>query len=231
MDCESFVRERIGNEALRLLERSASPQQHGDAMYQLGEVLAARLMGTMPAPGGKKVCLVSTAEDADYLARGVYDSLRNAGLNVYFVCMWNHRDTLYPGGVSVAPIIRQFHQPGFESCEEVVVLKSVILGACVVKTNITALLARMKPRVIHVMAPVIHAEAQESLRHEFPAKWSSKFRFHYLACDQQTDGDGNLSPGIGGNVYHRLGFAGQDDKNQHLPRMVRMLLNSSSELP
>jgi hypothetical protein len=28
-------------------------------------------------------------------------------------------------------------------------------------------------------------------------------------------------PGIGGSVYERLGFSGQDDKNRYIPQIVK----------
>jgi len=67
----------------------------------------------------------------------------------------------------------------------------------------------------------MHKDAQEKLNREFPAIISDKFNYIYFAVDDEKDSDENLVPGIGGNVYQRLGFKDQNDKNKFIPKLVK----------
>jgi len=49
---------------------------------------------------------------------------------------------------------------------------------------------------------------------------SNKFDFTFLAKDEERDASGEVIPGIGGNVYHLLGFKDQRSKNRYTPRVV-----------
>ncbi|MEZ5672296.1 MAG: hypothetical protein R3E08_07865 [Thiotrichaceae bacterium] len=49
-----------------------------------------------------------------------------------------------------------------------IIVKSVISGACVVKTNLTYLIQDIEPESIFVVSPVIHVQAPEKLAKEFP---------------------------------------------------------------
>jgi hypothetical protein len=194
-------------------------------MYDIGTLLADKLLAENKFEMESKVCLVSTVEDADFLSKGIYDVLKRAGLDLYFICMWNQREKVFAGGVTVAPIIRSFEQPGFEECEEMIVVKSIISGSCVVKTNITALFNRVQPRRILVVAPVMHKDSEKNLLKEFPASYSRKFDFKFFAKDSfRDDTTGEIKPGIGGNVYQRLGFSDQNDKNKYYPKLVKEFL-------
>ena len=43
----------------------------------------------------------------------------------------------------------------------------------------------------------------------------------YLAEDDVKTPEGIIVPGIGGEVYARLGFGSQDDKNRSTPELVK----------
>jgi hypothetical protein len=58
----------------------------------------------------------------------------------------------------------------------------------------------------------MYQEAQEKLRNAFEKSIYDKFQFFYFAKDDQRTAKGEVIPGIGGSVYDRLGFQGQDDK-------------------
>ncbi|MBF8787643.1 MULTISPECIES: hypothetical protein [Pseudomonas] len=194
-------------------------------MYDIGALLAEKLLAEKKLETSSKICLVSTVEDADFLSKGIYDVLKGRGFNMFFICMWNQREKVFDGGVTVAPIIRTFEQPGFEECDEMIVVKSIISGSCVVKTNITALFGKVQPEKIHVVAPVMHADSEKNLLKEFPATYSRKFDFQFFAKDSFRDNStGEIKPGIGGNVYQRLGFADQRDKNRYYPKVVKEFL-------
>ena len=74
---------------------------------------------------------------------------------------------------------------------------------------------------------MIHVVSQKKLNREFPPSISKKFVYTYLAKDVlRNNNTGEISPGIGGNVYEKLGFRGQLDKNKHLPDIVQERLFS-----
>ncbi|WP_024666715.1 hypothetical protein [Pseudomonas syringae] len=210
-----------------LLDASHPPKTYQEIMYRIGRFLAEKLYQEHKISSRSKVCIVSTVEDADFLSKGVYDILSEKGQEIYFVCLWNQRERMYDGGVTVAPIIRKFAQPGYESAEEMIVVKSIISGSCVVKTNITALFDKIHPKKIHVVSPVMHEDSARKLLKEFPSNYAELFDFEFLAKDSERNNiTGEVSPGIGGNVYERLGFASQSDKNQYWPKLVKSMLHA-----
>ncbi|WP_206669297.1 hypothetical protein [Microcystis aeruginosa] len=81
--------------------------------------------------------------------------------------------------------------------------------------------SKINPNKILIVAPVMYINAEEKLKIEFKPKISNKFEFIYFAKDDQRTSDGEVIPGIGGSVYERLGFQGQDDKNTYIPELVR----------
>jgi hypothetical protein len=101
------------------------------------------------------------------------------------------------------------------------VVKSVIFGACVVRTNLENLIQKIDPQEILIVAPVIYHQAKQSLAESFNPDLANKFQFFYFAEDDDCNEQGELVPGIGGSIYNRLGFAGQDEKNQYLPQLVK----------
>lgn len=210
-----------------LLDTSHTPKAYQDTMYHIGRLLAEKLYEEHKISSKSKVCIVSTVEDADFLSKGVYDALSEKGQELYFVCVWNQRERMYDGGITVAPIIRKFAQPGYENAEEMIVVKSIISGSCVVKTNITALLDKIRPKKIHVVSPVMHVDSARKLLKEFPSNYSELFDFEFLAKDRERDNStGEVKPGVGGNVYERLGFTNQSDKNQYWPKLVKSMLHA-----
>ncbi|VVO11467.1 hypothetical protein [Pseudomonas fluorescens] len=209
-----------------LLDASSPPKAYQDTMYRIGRLLAEKLYEEHKLSSKSKVCIVSTVEDADFLSKGVYDTLSEKGQELYFVCVWNQRESMFDGGTTVAPIIRKFMQPGYENSDEMIVVKSIISGSCVVKTNITALFDKIRPKKIHVVSPVMHEDSAMKLLREFPSNYSELFDFEFLAKDRERNNNtGEVSPGIGGNVYERLGFANQADKNKYWPKLVRSMLH------
>jgi hypothetical protein len=80
----------------------------------------------------------------------------------------------------------------------------------------------MRPKKILIVAPVIYHQATEKLKSEFESSVYEKFRFLYFAEDDERTSTGEVIPGIGGIVYDRLGFQGQDGKNRHTPELVKV---------
>lgn len=204
----------------KLLEDNISASDYQKAMTTIGHHLGMSLSKALNV-NNKTYCVVVTAEDADNLAEGIIQSLKNSGANIFLVCLWNDRMTS-PEGITSAPIQKKYYEPGFENSDELIIVKSIIASSCVVRTNITELIDKVSPKKIHIVSPVIHLSSKSLLEAEFPSTISEKFDYTYLAQDQAIDKDtGFLLPGIGGNVYQKLGFKNQTDKNMYVPELVK----------
>ncbi|MEJ2415492.1 MAG: hypothetical protein P8Y45_00860 [Exilibacterium sp.] len=209
----------------RLLESDISAGDYRETMFKIGCHLGQSLSQLVERD--KKYCVVSTVEDADYLAKGIIDVLRKKASTIFLVCLWNQRSTVEETNTSIAPIYNRFYQAGYEQADDFIVVKSIISGSCVVKTNITEIFQRVQPKAIHVVAPVMHIESEFKLRSEFPERISSRFDFTYIAQDSIRDeASGEVSPGLGGNVYEKLGFIDQSDKNSYFPEIVKERLSA-----
>lgn len=206
-----------------LINPSTVPNAYRTAMKDLGSELADDvLMKNFNSVSDGSYTLAVTAEDADYLAEGFKQQLTKQQKDVYVTCFWNNHKPI-PGG-SIAPVVHQFKQPGYENSSTLVVMKSIISGSCVVKTNLLSLYNEMKPKRVFIVAPVMHSKAEEKLRNEFPRSFSSKFEFIWLAKDSERTNDGTVLPGIGGNVYERLGLAGMPATHKFMPNTIKHLL-------
>lgn len=205
----------IGKENLSLLaDDSTDIETYSNALYLIGKELGVVLA---PKIKNNKICIACTVEDADFLAKGIIDSLSRYTSHISLACFWNQRRQ----ELSIAPIIKKYLEPSASHANTVVIVKSVISGACVVKTNLTNLIQDISPDSIFVVSPVMHIDAQEKLDREFPRTISKKFTYIYFAIDDERQEDGNLIPGVGGNVYQRLGFKNQDEKNKSIPELVK----------
>jgi hypothetical protein len=203
-----------------LADCNTAVEDYRAAMLLLGQELGNNIVGKIHSPDAK-IYLACTAEDADFLAVGIVGSLEAQGLSPKLACFWNQRTT--PFGVSdiqVAPIIKKYREPFDSQTDILIVVKSIISGACVVKTNLRNLIQDITPQSIIIAAPVIYAGAEEKLKNEFDRSVYEKFDFLYFAKDDERKDDGEVVPGVGGMVYDRLGFDGQDDKNRYMPKIV-----------
>lgn len=206
-----------------LIAPDVAVDDYQKAMYQLGLILADELRPNLDP--NASYCIASTAEDADFLSKGILEGLKDSVSTMKLACFWNYHSSPLPGGESTAPIIRKFIETGAESCDHLIIAKSVISGSCVVKTNITSLIETMTPNQIYVVAPVMHTDAQSKLRKEFPEQVADKFQFETLAIDSIRDSETHeVVPGIGGDVYQHLGFMSQKHKNQFTPSVVTQRL-------
>lgn len=208
-----------------LSDRASSHSAYQDAMRSLGRQLADQITAKLPGDSSPLVFVACTVEDADFLARGVIEELAVRGVaedSLRLACFWNERAKTFNGSaervLDVSPVRKQYREEGDVRDAVVVVVKSVISGACVVKTNLAALLNDVTPRHVYVAAPVMFEGAEERLSREFPTTISERFEYITFAVDTERDEEENLVPGIGGSVYERLGF---DDKNAHVPAIVR----------
>lgn len=202
-----------------LLVSDVSVSRYRELMFKLGQSLSDNLSARLHLD--QSYCVASTAEDADFLSKGLIENLLGKVSDVKLACFWNHHSTPITGAPSTAPIIRKFIESGAQSADNLIIVKSIISGSCVVKTNLTALIDSMEPKTIFVVAPVIHQDAERKLKDEFPKDISDKFVFEYFAKDSIRERLSNeVIPGIGGNVYEHLGFESQEHKNRYTPSIV-----------
>lgn len=206
-----------------LLEHRNSPTDYRQDMIALGDHLGDVL--AQQISHASKCLIVTTAEDADFLAKGIFDTLRKNHTTTAAV-FWNNHYQINSG--SVAPVVHKFLQPGFNESDTLVIVKSVISGSCVVRTNLLALLEQVKVSTIYIVAPVVYKEAESTLRNDFPPEISSKFRFIYLAEDDKRDTSGEVIPGIGGHVYQLLGLGDQPSRTGYMPTLISALVDNMS---
>jgi hypothetical protein len=197
-----------------LIDSDVDVASYRESMFKIGQHLGSVLRTSIDK--NKKYCVAVTAEDADFLAKGILESLKE--YDAYIACFWNERSSL--SGNSVAPILSSYLEKGYESADNLIVVKSIISGSCVVKTNITALFSTISPKEIHVVAPVMHESSEKKLESEFSKSIADLFQYTYLAKDSKRMDDGEVYPGIGGDVYKKLGFTSQENKNSFMPELI-----------
>ncbi len=201
-----------------LLNSTNNPQKYKETMTFLGDSLG-KVVGSKVKKGSK--CLVvSTAEDADFLSNGVREALLK-NFETSTAVFWNNHYSI--SGGSVAPILHSYLQPGYKSSDTLVIVKSVISGSCVVRTNILALIESIEAKNIFIVSPVMHESSELSLKQEFPKEISDKFDFVYFAIDNIKDASGEVKPGIGGQIYNLLGLSDQPVKTEYIPELVKTL--------
>ena len=208
-----------------LIDPNSAPAAYQSAMISLGRQLGETIAKELPAPvRAQSVCLACTVEDADYLAKGVLDGLMGGGLqaeSLTFVCFWNERVHGFDGSsvhsFDVAPVLKQYREKADLDNSVVVIVKSIISGACVVKTNLATLIEDVTPSRVFVAAPVMLKGAEDRLASEFPDAIAKRFEYMTFAIDDEKRDD-DVIPGIGGSVYARLGF---QDKNTYVPEIVK----------
>ena len=128
----------------------------------------------------------------------------------------------------MAPIVRRYDEPAAATLDCLVVLKSIISTACVVRTNLLDAVAALRPHGIVVAAPVMRAGAEEALRGDFPPEIGLGFRFLTFAVDDEVDpASGAVVPGVGGQVYERLGYGPPERLPSMTPDIVRERRSSS----
>ncbi len=201
-----------------LLAATGDCERYRAAMVKLGQLLGQKVRCLIGQD--QKSLLVSTAEDADFLAKGVENAM--SGYPLYAAVFWNNHYAL-PSGESVAPIVHEYLQPDYQLADTMIVVKSVMSGSCVVRTNILALIESLQLTKIYIVAPVMHKDAQQKLVREFPAEIAEKFEFIWFAQDERRSEAGEVIPGIGGQVYQLLGLDDQPAKTGFMPKKVRTL--------
>jgi hypothetical protein len=208
-----------------LLDLTADVESYRHIMYAIGVLLARDLIDMLQPTGKEALRLAFTVEDADFLVAGALDALEKtkAFREINLACFWNeHSEPFSLEQYRTAPVIKKYLEPATSEPTFLVVVKSIIRGTCVVKTNLTHLIESTIPERIIIAAPVILEGAEARLNREFPPSMHEKFEYCYYAADTEKDETGTVIPGVGGNIYVRLGFADEDDKNRYTPKLVKL---------
>lgn len=204
-----------------LADKSIEPSLYQQAMTKLGNSLGEAILSKIDSGPGN-VYLASTVEDADFLATGILNRLEEQIKSIAFACFWNQRFSPFEvEDLQIAPILKKYQEPTSERIDCLIVVKSIISGACVIRTNLTNLIQTINPEKIFIVAPVMYDQADQKLKSAFNQSIYDKFQFFYFAQDSERTPAGEVIPGIGGMVYERLGFQGQEAKNQYVPEIVK----------
>lgn len=210
----------LSSEAKQLVDALPNEKdvdQYRQVMTGLGQELGRAVVPQLPSREG--LVLICTNEDADFLARGLLETLKAANCQVSLACFWNDRVHL-GWGEDRAPILRRYVEP-MQRPTTFLVLKSIISSSCVVRTNISELVYAQQPKHIFVLSPVLLHGAQQRLESEFPPDVSSRFHYVWFAEDDEQNDKGEVVPGVGGMVYNLLGLGTPEDKNRFVPELVR----------
>lgn len=206
-----------------LLLSNVNSELYRSSMVKLGELLGEEVVNALSNNHGN-VLVISTAEDADFLQKGVSNALKKHDVVTKLAVFWNNHYQLGDGKGSVAPIIHKFLESGYENVQNVIIVKSVISGSCVVRTNLIELLDEVEnAEKVFVVSPVMYKDAEKSLRKEFPDEIANKFNFISFRIDGERASDGEVIPGIGGQVYQLLGVGDQPALNGYMPDVVKEL--------
>ena len=196
----------------------SSEESYRNSFYELGKALGTSLNQHTNNNYGETM-LACASEDADWLARGVLESLSQK--QVSLAVFWNERITLDEiNNVEYSPIIKSYIEP-IEGCQTLILVKSIISTSCVVKTQLTRLVNTIKPHDIYIVSPVMYKDASSRLEKEFPISISKKFHFFTFAIDTIKDIQGHVLPGVGGMVYPKLGLGDSHEKNKYVPNLVK----------
>lgn len=209
-------------EALAVVQsKSTSVLGYRDAMRQLGAYLGTALVGSAIRKG-EVVCLGMTVEDADFLGTGALKSLEQAGVKVSIACLWNDRGNAFDlDWADMAPVVQEYREPVPAKVDHLVVLKSVISGACVVRSNLEHLFDDIQPARVHIASPVMLEGAELRLERGFSKELAGKFEYWTFEIDTVRTAEGEIIPGIGGEIYDRLGLGTQQSKNAFVPELVK----------
>ncbi len=217
----SLVNEHIKVLLDTIANKSSEPTLYRETMTKIGMSLG-NILVTEIDQEQSSLYLACTVEDADFLAKGILNSLENKLQKIAFACFWNQRFSPFEvEDMKIAPIIKKYQEPTASHVNYLVIVKSIISGACVVRTNLVDLIQKIDPENIFIVAPVMYYDAEKKLENEFEKNIYDKFRFFYFAKDDERTSQGEVIPGIGGMVYDRLGFQRQKGKNSYIPEIVK----------
>ncbi|PNK06798.1 hypothetical protein CEP12_08540, partial [Cylindrospermopsis raciborskii S14] len=134
-----------------LANKGVNPEQYKETMTKIGDNLGNFLL-TKINDKTSDIYLACTVEDADFLAKGILSELENHYHNIAFACFWNKRFSPFEiEDLKVAPILKKYQEPSHGKVQYLIVIKSIISGACVVRTNLVNLIQKIEPEKIFIV--------------------------------------------------------------------------------
>ena len=200
-----------------LADKQTRAEIYANALCTLGKKLA--LLINPKITSSEKIVLACTSEDADWLGKGILQTLWNTNINL--AVFWNLRAKVdNDRELTIAPIVKSYIEET-SNCKTLIICKSIIYTSCVVRTNLMFLINQINPDKIFIVAPVMFKSAENSLNKEFESSISKKFEYIYFAIDDEVSDEDEVIPGIGGNIYQRLGLGDTQIKNKYIPQLVK----------
>lgn len=200
-----------------LADKQTRAEIYANALSILGKKLALHINPKITS--SEKIVLACTSEDADWLGKGILQTLWNTNINL--AVFWNLRAKVdNDRELTIAPIVKSYIEE-ISNCKTLIICKSIIYTSCVVRTNLMFLINQINPDKIFIVAPVMFKSAENSLNKEFESSISKKFEYIYFAIDDEISDEDEVIPGIGGNIYQRLGLGDTQIKNKYIPQLVK----------
>lgn len=200
-----------------LADKQTRAEIYANALGILGKKLALHINPKITS--SEKIVLACTSEDADWLGKGILQTLWNTNINL--AVFWNLRAKVdNDRELTIAPIVKSYIEE-ISNCKTLIICKSIIYTSCVVRTNLMFLINQINPDKIFIVAPVMFKSAENSLNKEFESSISKKFEYIYFAIDDEISDEDEVIPGIGGNIYQRLGLGDTHIKNKYIPQLVK----------
>jgi hypothetical protein len=195
---------------------SGKPEEYRSAMQQLGTHLGTCIYGRLPT-GTRDVRVVCTVEDADFMAKGVIQKLEEKGLKIYLLCLWN--DSIKEHGISISTILKTYDEVPRSDSTILIVVRSIMSDACVVKTNITRAVSISNPEIVFIVSPVMIDGEADELTQSFPSRISDKFEYIHFATGPDNESD--VVAGIGKSDCELMGLWNGSTKNKYMPQIVK----------
>lgn len=169
-----------------------------------------------------QVCVVCSAQDADYLARGVIDSLVEQGRaeRVRLLCTWS--EPVQAAGLQLNCIIKQYCEPLEPAPTIFVVLSGVWREGSVGLTNLFRALSYTAPQRVVVAGLAVDGHAFASMLDELPPAVRGKVE---RLCSQlypsMTPVEREHLLHAEKSLYASMGFAQPQDAKMCIPALVK----------
>lgn len=169
-----------------------------------------------------QVCVVCSAQDADYLARGVIDSLVEQGRaeRVRLLCTWS--EPVQAAGLQLNCIVKQYCEPLDPAPTVFVVLSGVWREGSAGLTNLFRALSYMAPLRVIVAGLAVDGHAFARMLDELPPSVRGKVE---RLCSQlypnMTSAEREHLLHAEQSLYASMGFVHPQDAKTHVPALVK----------
>lgn len=190
---------------------------YAKSMYKLG--VALHNIINLPT-SDKEIALACSVENADYSGKGFVDVLEKKGKTVRLSVFWNKLFSPNPeNGLLVSPVIREYHDKGYDKCDSLVLIDPLLTDATTVKSNLVAILETCNPKYIIIASGLILLSAKDRLLNDLEIQIANKITFcYYGELPEESISKSDLSYL---EIFKKLGFPSQELKNKFVPEIVK----------